>query len=393
MYRKTYAEINHNTLTNNIKEIIKKYPDYKYYFGIVKNNAYHHGIKIVNALKDGGINYFAVSSLEEAMELRKYNTDTPILILEPIDSEYIYDCITNNIAITIENNQQLEEINKMKLTYELKVHLKIDTGMNRIGFKERFELEQAIQTIKQNKKIYLEGIYSHFATSGIIDKNWDNQSEQFKEITKNIDLSEIPIIHLGRSLTLVNHKKIEACNGIRLGIIMYGFAQSKIIDNTLKGKIRNWKKRRIQKKYKISKTTEQNNLNLKPAFSLYTHVISIRKVNKNELVGYNANYQVKKDGYIITVPIGYADGVDKTFQFVSINEKKYPIVADSMDMLMILTDTKMEIGTKVEIFGNTIPISEVTTRLNTNAYHLFNQIQNRVPRVHKNHEDLEETNY
>ena len=111
------------------------------------------------------------------------------------------------------------------------------------------------------------------------------------------------------------------------------------------------------------------------------------------MVGYNANYQVKKDGYIITVPIGYADGVDKTFQFVSINEKKYPIVADSMDMLMILTDTKMEIGTKVEIFGNTIPISEVTTRLNTNAYHLFNQIQNRVPRVHKNHEDLEETNY
>ena len=153
MYRKTYAEIDHETLTNNIKEIIKKYPDYKYYFGIVKNNAYHHGIKIVNALKEGGINYFAVSSLEEAMELRKYNIDTPVLILEPIESEYIYDCITNNITITIENFEQIKEINDMKLAYELKIHLKIDTGMNRIGFKDSKELEKTVKVIKENEKL------------------------------------------------------------------------------------------------------------------------------------------------------------------------------------------------------------------------------------------------
>lgn len=92
MYRKTYAEINHQNLTHNVKEIKQHYPDYKYYIGVVKNNAYHHGIKCVNALKKGGINYFAVSSLEEALDLRKYNLDTPVLILEPIDLESIYDC-------------------------------------------------------------------------------------------------------------------------------------------------------------------------------------------------------------------------------------------------------------------------------------------------------------
>ncbi len=393
MYRKTYAEIDHETLTNNIKEIIKKYPDYKYYFGIVKNNAYHHGIKIVNALKEGGINYFAVSSLEEAMELRKYNIDTPVLILEPIESEYIYDCITNNITITIENFEQIKEINDMKLAYELKIHLKIDTGMNRIGFKDSKELEKTVKVIKENEKLYLEGIYSHFATSGIVDKNWDKQLKNFEALTQNINLSEIPIVHLGRSLTLVNHEKIKFCNGIRLGIIMYGFAQSKPIDKTFKSKIRNWKKHRIQKKNKISETTEQNNLNLSTAFSLFTHVMSIRKINKNEPIGYNANYNSKKDGYILTLPIGYADGVDKSFQYVSINNQKYPIIADSMDMLMVFSDTKIQIGTKVEIFGKNISVSEVTSKLNSNAYHLFNQIQNRVTRVHKNHQEQEETNY
>lgn len=393
MYRKTYAEIDHETLTNNIKEIIKKYPDYKYYFGIVKNNAYHHGIKIVNALKEGGINYFAVSSLEEAMELRKYNIDTPVLILEPIESEYIYDCITNNITITIENFEQIKEINDMKLAYELKIHLKIDTGMNRIGFKDSKELEKTVKVIKENEKLYLEGIYSHFATSGIIDKNWDKQLKNFEALTQNINLSEIPIVHLGRSLTLVNHEKIKFCNGIRLGIIMYGFAQSKPIDKTFKSKIRNWKKHRIQKKNKISETTEQNNLNLSTAFSLFTHVMCIRKINKNEPIGYNANYNSKKDGYILTLPIGYADGVDKSFQYVSINNQKYPIIADSMDMLMVFSDTKIQIGTKVEIFGKNISVSEVTSKLNSNAYHLFNQIQNRVTRVHKNHQEQEETNY
>ena len=121
--------------------------------------------------------------------------------------------------------------------------------------------------------------------------------------------------------------------------------------------------------------------------------MSIRKINKNEPIGYNANYNSKKDGYILTLPIGYADGVDKSFQYVSINNQKYPIIADSMDMLMVFSDTKIQIGTKVEIFGKNISVSEVTSKLNSNAYHLFNQIQNRVTRVHKNHQEQEETNY
>ncbi len=393
MYRKTYAKINHNILTDNIKEIKEKYPDYKYYIGVVKNNAYHHGIKIVNALKEGGINYFAVSSLEEAINLREYNTDTPILILEPIDLDYVYDCIHNNIAITIETLEDIKILDQMKFSYPLKIHLKLDTGMNRLGFKKRKELEQAQKIIYENPKLQLEGIYSHFATSGITDKQWDKQLECFQELTKNINLSEIPIIHMGRSLTLVNHPKIEFCNGIRLGIIMYGFSQSKKNPTTLKEKLRESKKHHIQKKLQISETMTENELNLKTAFSLYSTVMSIREVLKDELVGYNASFKIEEDSYLATIPIGYADGVSKKFESVIIHNNTYPIVADTMDMISVLVDKSIKKGMEVEIFGSQIPISEVTSKLDTNAYHLFNQIQNRVPRIHITNGEEEEINY
>lgn len=393
MFRKTYAKINHDIIERNIHEITTKYPDYKYYIGVVKNNAYHHGIKIVNALKKGGINYFAVSSLEEALEIRKYNTDIPILILEPIDPEYLYDCITNNIAITVESLDYIEKIQNLDNKYELKIHLKLDTGMNRLGFKENDDLKKAISIIQNNKKLFLEGLYSHFATSGIVDQEWDKQEQKFRELIKNIDLSVIPIIHFGRSLTLVNHSKLEYCNGIRLGIIMYGFSQSRTTSASLRGKISALKRKWLQKKYKISPTTIENTLNLQTAFSLYSTVISVRKIIKGESVGYNANFVSKEDAYIATIPIGYADGVTKKFENVVINDSKYKIIADTMDMILVLVDNKVKEGMQVEIFGNKIKISEVTKRLNMNAYHLFNQIQNRVPRIHINGDETEETNY
>lgn len=393
MYRKTYAKIDNNILKENVKEIIKKYPNYQYYFGVVKNNAYHHGIKVVNALKEGGVNYFAVSSLEEALDIRKYNVDTPILILEPINTESVYDCINNNITITVESIDYIKKLEQLELPYELKIHLKIDSGMNRLGFKNAKEIEDAVKSIQKNKKLYLEGIYTHFATSGVLDNYWDMQVEKFKDLTNRINLKEIPIVHLGRSLTLVNHSKFDFCNGIRLGIIMYGFSQSKKKNKSLLGKLKEIKYNWIRKRKHISETITSNDLKLKTAFSLYSTVMSIRKVNAGDFVGYNATYKVKEDGWIATIPIGYADGVDKNLSFVSIKGKKYPIIADAMDMILVLVDNKIKEGMKVEIFGDQISIQEVTNRLHTNSYHLFNQIQNRVPRVHVTGSEEEEIKY
>ena len=101
MYRNTYAEINIDNLQNNVKQIIKKYPEYDYYFGVVKGNAYGHSDKICKYLVESGINYFAISSLEEAISLRNDGVKIPILCLEPIDLKYIEKCIENNITITV----------------------------------------------------------------------------------------------------------------------------------------------------------------------------------------------------------------------------------------------------------------------------------------------------
>ena len=393
MYRKTYAKIDGKVLEKNVKEIKNKYKDYNYYIGVVKNNAYGHGVRVVQNLIRGGINYLAVSSLEEALQIRKITLDIPILVLEPVDLEFIDDVINNKITITVESLDYLKDLNKIDLPYELKVHLKIDTGMNRLGLKTNKDIKDAINIISKNNKLFLEGLYSHFATSGVNDIYYDKQLETFKDLTKNIDLSVIPIVHLDRSLTLVTHEKISFVNGVRLGIVLFGFSGSRKSGTGLKSKLRNFKRNVYLKRHHISKTILENDLKLNTAFSLYSNVMSIRKISKGEVVGYNASYKVKEDGFIATIPIGYADGVTKDFGFVVIHNKKYPIVADTMDMIMVFVDKEVKVKDKVEIFGDTISIREVTSKLNTNVYHLFNQITTRVPRVHVEESDEVEIKY
>ena len=271
----------------------------------------------------------------------------------------------------------------MDLPYEIKIHLKVDSGMNRLGFKTNKEINEAVKIIEKNPKLFLEGIYSHFATSGISDVYYDRQVHTFLELTKDLDLKNIPIVHLDRSLTLVTHEKLSFANGVRLGIVLFGFNGSRKVGVDLKGKLKEIKRKLYLKKHKISPTILENDLDVKTAFTLQTFVMSIRKVTKGEVVGYNASYKVEEDGFIATLPIGYADGVTKDFGFVAIRKKKYKIVADAMDMLMVLVDKSVKVNDKVEIFGDTISIPEVTRRLHMNAYHLFNQISDRVPRVHK----------
>lgn len=381
MYRKTYVKIDNKTLKNNIIEIKKKYPNYQYYFGIVKNNAYNHGIHVIDSLIAGGINYLAVSSLDEALKIREINKDIPVLILEPISIEYIPLACENNITITLESLDYLQDLLSITITSSLNIHMKIDSGMNRLGFKNKEEVNEAYNILKEHKYLKLEGIYTHFATSGRGDIFYHNQITRLLELISDIDLSKIPIVHFDRSLTFVSHPKLEMANGVRLGIIMYGFNGSIKKDTSLKGKLRILK-RKLQHQSICNEYISENDLKLNTAFSLYSEVISLRKVNTSERVGYNASYEVTKPGVIATISVGYADGVTKDFKYVYINNHKYEIVSDSMDMIMVFVDENVKIGDIVEIIGPNISVKEVARRLNTNSYHLFNRITTRVPRVH-----------
>jgi len=378
MYRNTYALINKDIIRNNVKEITTKYNDYKYYIGVVKNNAYSHGIDVIPALIDSGINYLAVSSLDEAMAIRNDYKDIPILILEPIDLKYIDVAVNNKITITVESLTYLEDLLKIKITKKLKVHFKIDSGMNRLGFKNKSEIEESYKLINKAKDLELEGVFTHFATSGRGDIYYKKQLDKVLDLLSGIDLNNIPIVHFDRSLTFVSHKKLDCVNGIRLGIIMYGFSGSIKSNLSFKSKL----KRKLLNK-PVGDYITENSLNLKTAFSLYSSVIAIRKVEAGERVGYNASYVMEKSGFIATVAIGYADGVTKDYGYVVINNNRYKIVSDSMDMIMVKVDESVKVGDTVEIFGDNITINETKGRLHINGYHLFNMITSRVPRIYK----------
>lgn len=381
MYRKTYVNINTTILENNIKNIRENYPDYKYYIGVVKNDAYHHGIDVIPSLIAGGINYLAVSSLDEAMEIRNKFKEIPILVLEPINIEFMSIALKNKITITVDSLDYLVALEKEKISGNLKIHLKIDSGMNRLGFKDKKELEEAYNLVENNDNLFLEGIYTHFATSGRGDIFYYEQLRKLNDLIDFMEIERIPIIHFDRSLTFVSHEKIPKANGIRLGIMMYGFSGSAVLNKNFKNWLRKLK-RNLLGKSEANNYISQNNLNLKTAFSLYSEVISLRRVRVGEKVGYNASYEVLNDGFIATIAIGYADGVTKDYNFVYINNKPYEIVSDSMDMLMVLVDDSVKVGDTVEVIGDNNTIQMVARRLNTNGYHVFNNITPRVPRVY-----------
>ena len=384
MYRKTYALIDCDILKNNIKNIKENY-HYKYYIGVVKANAYGHGDYIVNSLIQGGVNYLAASSLEECLNIRKRNAIIPILCLEPINHEYLNICEKENITITIPDYEYFKNLD---LNLKLKAHLKIDSGMNRLGIKDKNEIKEIYDTLK-NSNISLEGVYTHLGTSGMWDNHYDNDIKKFEELTSLIDLSTIPIVHISRSLTLVTHKMPKYITGIRLGIIMFGFPQKL----TKPKGLRLIKRNIYLKKHHISDITFENNLKLKTAFSLHTEIITIKNVKKDEYIGYGAKYIAKEDMKIAIIPIGFADGLIKKYenQMVQINGKNYQLIGEvGMDMTAVKIDDSIKLHDHVIIFDDP---KKKAHELGISAYQLFTSITSRVPRVYKENDQFTEIKY
>lgn len=383
MYRKSYVEVDVNSIQDNVRNIIKKYNDYKYYIGIVKGNSYGHGAYLAKYVLDAGVNYLAISSLDEGIEMRKY-VDAPMLCLEPIELEYIDKVIENNITITISSIEYYHELMKLK-PKNLKVHIKLNTGMNRLGIDEIEEVEEIYNGLIDNKNIELEGIFTHFSTTGIQDKIYDYQLEKFKSLTSTIDLNRIKIVHLGRSCNLELHPKIDIANGIRMGLIMYGVGQSFRPYKGLRGKLSKLKHDHLVKKYNISKTYESNDLELKTGLALKTKIMEIHKLKKGQVVGYGGTYKAMEDSYVAICPIGYADGISLNFKDskVSINNKLYDIIGlVNMGMLTIKVDETVKEKDVVTLLGNDIDIKKTSSLIHTTPYVIMTSISQTLPRIY-----------
>lgn len=350
MYRNTYVQIDLQNIKENVQKIIKRYSNYKYYFGVVKADCYgHDDVKTVKAIIDGGCNYLCVATLEEALEIRKKIEDIPILCLGVILKDYIDICKTKNITVTIPSLEYVKELKDENIE-NLKVHIKINTGMNRLGIKESEELKE-VYKILEKKKANIEGVYTHIYEANNKQK-YDIQIEKFEELLENIPKERIPIIHTSASEAMSNYNKIDDVNGCRLGIIMYGF-------------------------------TENKELNLKSTFSLKSQVIQINNLKPGETVGYNGKYIAKENEKIAVVSIGYADGIlrKNTGRTVFINEKEYKIVGNiCMDMLFVKIDNTVKLYDTVEILKNIEHIESVAKYLDTIPYEIMCSIGKRVPR-------------
>ena len=367
--RNTYALINLVNLENNIKEIIKNY-SYEYYFGVVKANAYGHGLKTIKVMEKSGINYFCVSSLEEAIEVRK-ETKKPILCFGYVNTKDLNLVEKNNITLSIVSFDYFKEL--LNVNPKIKVHLKINSGMNRFGIKDKDEVKEIVDKLKKSN-MELEGVYTHLATSGVSDHYYDKQIANFLELTSLINLRDIKIVHLFNSISLARHNKLPYANGIRLGLMMYGFTFKMNIS-----KLTELKRKILYKN--ISDTMLTNNLNLKKVLSLHSEVVNINKLTKGEFVGYGARHIAKEDELIAVVSIGHADGVTESYRKVQINKKIYPIVAVCMDYIMVKVDKNVKVHDTVDIICDELVLGRDTVR--DNPHHLLVSIQNRVPRKYK----------
>lgn len=354
--KRAYAEIDLNALEYNYNSF--KGP----LCAVVKADAYGHGSKMISSfLEEKGASFFAVSNIEEALELRKNGIKAHILILgytiasaAPMLAEYdIEQCV-----YSYEYAKELNEYAK-KANAKVKVHIKIDTGMGRLGFQiknNHDEIEDAYHACILSNLVPV-GIFTHFAKAdeGINEYTKD----QFKYFNYAINYLEAKGIkfkykHCANSAALLDYKDTRLDMG-RLGISLYG----------------------------INPTPNKHEL--KNVLSLKSVVSHVKRIKKGDYISYNCKFQASEDMLVATIPVGYADGImrSSTGFYVLINNKKCEIIGTiCMDQMMVRTEDA-KVGDEVIIYGSGIDIKDAALYNHTIAYTLLCAISRRVPRVYK----------
>ena len=364
------AEINLKNFKNNLQEIrrIVK-PDAKI-IAVVKANAYGHGIiEMAKAALEFGADSLAVARTTEAVQLRKNDIYSPILVFGYTTEDEIVPLIMGNIAFTVYDYNTALIISKYakKLNRQAVIHIKIDTGMSRLGFVSKIETIEKIKKILSLPNIFLEGMYTHFADADNYDKNYTikqlKQFNNFLELLKENNIN-IPIIHAANSAAVIDHPEAHF-NAVRPGIAIYGIYPSEHVN--------------------------KDKLNLKPVMTLKVQVAQVRIIPKGTKVGYGCRFTAEKDLKIATLPIGYADGFTRMLKNgeVIVDGLKAPVIGTiCMDQCMVSVDHIPDIkrGDEVVIIGkqknNAISLEDIAGKLGTINYEVACMISFRIPRIY-----------
>lgn len=364
---RTWAEVDLDAIAHNFRAARNHLPKDMKLLVTVKANAYGHGALRVAQLLQNRVDYFALATMDEAVQLRQAGIRTPLLILGPVQPADYDRAAKYDVALTVSSLQEAGAISACGVSCgkKITVHMALDTGMSRIGFPCTEEAARQIRQAAALPGIYAEGIFSHFALSDSPDKSYANlQTENFRRMLAAIGV-DFPIRHLYNSAAIVDMP--PEFDMAREGIILYGLLPSDTVDLSRIGGI-------------------------KPAMALRSHVSFVKTLPAGTPISYGCTYCADRESVIATVMAGYADGVPRLLSNrgeVIIRGVKAPIVGRvCMDQLMVdVTHIPgVQPGDTVTIFGTdgeaAITADEVAEKARTIGYELVCGIAPRVPRVY-----------
>ncbi|UCZ53682.1 alanine racemase [Bacillus shivajii] len=368
-YRDTWAEVNLNAISENLINIQSILPKGVETMAVVKANAYGHGaIDVAKAALSSGATFLGVAILDEAIALREAGITAPILVLGHVRPENAIYAAEKGITLTVFQKDWVEKVAQEidENTPKIKCHVKIDTGMGRIGIRTIEEGKALIRTLKQSPLFEVDGIYTHYATADEVDTTYvEIQQGRFDKMVQWFEREwgqVVPYKHCANSATTLRFAE-RSYNLVRVGISMYGLSPSEEIKDELP-------------------------VPLIEAFSLHSRITQVKQMTEGEFISYGATYETKENEWIATIPIGYADGWIRAHSGgdVLVDGRRRPIVGRiCMDQLMVSLDERVEEGTKVTLLGKQgeehITIDEVARRLQTISYEIPCSISYRVPRA------------
>lgn len=367
MYRNTWAEIDLDAIEYNIKQMKRSLAPESNIIAVVKADAYGHGsVQVAKKALQAGAKALAVALLEEALVLREASITAPILVLGWVPPRAAQVACAHDITLTFFQKDWLHEVNTYTYEGDLKLHMKWDTGMGRIGIRTESELKEILNALNDNPSIYLTGVYTHFATADESDLTYFNEQryrfEKLLTVFKQLWPNRVAI-HIGNSAAALRLPK-EMYDYIRFGISMYGLYPSKTVK-------------------------KESSIELKPAFSLHSRLVHVKKVAKGETISYGATYTAEENEWIGTIPIGYGDGWIRKLQGISVlveGERRQIAGRICMDQTMIRLNKEYPIGTRVTLIGEQnlarIEIDEVADYIDTINYEIPCTINKRVPRIY-----------
>ncbi|MGC8976815.1 MAG: alanine racemase [Candidatus Ratteibacteria bacterium] len=339
MGNRTWIEVDIKKIRKNIEKI-KKYTGKKI-LASVKCDFYGMGMKNIVPHIDDIVDFYGVACIDEAIELKETGILKPVLIMGSIYPEDVEDCILKDIRITLCNREILNEIIKISRKYQKKaiVHIKVDTGMGRIGLREK-EVIPFIEEVMGYKELEIEGIFSHFATAEWKDKSYGKyQIKLFKNILKEIEKRiNIPLKHIANSAGILNlPESYKEFDITRIGLLLLGVYPEKYLSRKLK---------------------------FECAISCFTRVNFIKEVEKGTSLSYGLSFTTKRKTKVATLGIGYGDGLKRALSnnfYLKWKEEKVKIIGNiCMDQTLVdITGKDVKVGDVIKVIGDDFEIEDM----------------------------------